>query len=109
MMTEPRTVTCPECGFQLEDRGPLDWPAFRGDPGSYSDLCRYLDEAPEPPGNDFYCMSLRTAAKRAAMAVTIEIGRPDLAEARLPSRADGAPAIGVPPTVEEKGHVIGEP
>ena len=108
-MIESRTVTCPECGFQLEDRGPLDWPAFRGDPGSYSDLCRYLDEAPEPPGNDFYCMSLRTAAKRAAMASTIEIGRPDPAEARLPSRADGAPTLGVPPTVEEKGHVIGEP
>jgi hypothetical protein len=108
-MTESRTVTCPECGFQLEDRGPLDWPAFRGDAGSYSDLCHHLDEAPEPPGNDFYCMSLRTAAKRAAMASIGEIGRPGLAEAHLPLQANGAPALGVPPAVEEKGHVIGEP
>jgi hypothetical protein len=94
-MIEARTVTCAECGFKAVDRGPLDWPDFAGDVRPYADLCRHLDEAPEPPGHDFYCMSLRTAAKRAAMA---SVQTPGL-------RA----APGVPPALEKTGDVIGEP
>ncbi|HEX2554091.1 MAG TPA: hypothetical protein VHL98_10330 [Microvirga sp.] len=80
------------------DHGPLDWPSFTGDVVPYADRCRHLDEAPEPPGHDFYCMSLRTAAKRAAMAAESLHGGLGL---RL--------AAGVPPAVEKKGDVIGEP
>lgn len=98
-MIETRTVTCPECGFQALDRGPLDWPVFTGEVGPYADRCRHLDEAPEPPDQAFYCMNLRTAAKRAAMAAGIErVGRPA-----------AHPATGVPPAVEKTGDVIGEP
>ncbi len=93
-MIEARTVTSSECGIKAVDRGPLDWPAFTGDVRPYADLCRHLDEAPEPPGHDFYCMSLRTAAKRAAMA-------------SVPPGTAAAP--GIPPAVERTGDVIGEP
>jgi hypothetical protein len=95
---EARTVTCSECGFKAVDRGPLDWPAFAGEVGPYADRCRHLDEAPEPPGHDFYCMSLRTAAKRAAMAAGMAA-----------DTAGPRPALGVPPAVERTGDVIGEP
>ncbi len=71
-MAEARTVTCPKCGFQVEDRWILDWPVFEGDVVSFLDLCRYLDEAPTPPAQAFYCIALQTAAKRAAMKVEVE-------------------------------------
>ncbi len=74
-MRKPRMVTCPKCGFQVEDRGILDWPAFVGNVVSFLDLCRYLDEAPTPPAQAFYCIALQTAAKRAAMKLEIETTR----------------------------------
>lgn len=74
-MAEPRKVTCHECGFQVEDRGRLDWPKFTGDVRAYSTLCTRLDEAPDPPGNYFYCIALRTAAKRAAVEAEIKTSR----------------------------------
>ncbi len=74
-MAEARTVTCPKCRFQVEDRGILDWPIFEGDEASFLDLCRYLDEAPTPPAQAFCCIALQTAAKRAAMDAEIETSR----------------------------------
>ncbi len=74
-MAEPRTVTCPKCGFQVEDCGILDWPIFQGDEAVFLDRCRYLDEAPSPPAQALYCISLCTAAKRAAMQAEIETSR----------------------------------
>ena len=76
-MAEPRMVTCSQCGFQVEDRGILDWPIFQGDKAVFLDRCRYLDEAPSPPAQAFYCVALRTAAKRAAMEAEIETTRCD--------------------------------
>ena len=108
-MIEARTVTCPECGFQAMDRGPIDWPAFTGDVTPYAGLCRHLDEAPEPPGDAFYCMSLRTAAKRAAMAAGIARDRFDPRPApgvRVPQEHS---TFDLPPTAEKTGDVIGEP
>ena len=75
IMAEARIVTCPTCGFQSEDRGILDWPIFQGDEASFVSDCRYLDEAPGPPAQAFYCISLRTAAKRAAMQAEIGTSR----------------------------------
>jgi hypothetical protein len=75
-MTAPRSVTCPDCGFSVEDRGPLDFSVLTGDKAAYLDRCRYLDEAPSPPTSVFYCITLRTAAKRAAVSAEIETHRP---------------------------------
>lgn len=74
-MAEPRMVRCPKCSFQVEDRGILDWPVFEGDVVSFHSLCHYLDEAPTLPAQAFYCVVLRTAAKRAAMEAEIETAR----------------------------------
>ena len=75
-MAEPRQVTCAECGFQAEDRSRTGWTSFSGDMQTYTERCRYLDEAPDPPADIFYCIALRVAAKRAATWAEIETNRP---------------------------------
>ncbi len=111
-MAAKHLVTCPLCGFGVSDQGDAANPGLTGDIRAFTRTCEHtaevLGSADERP---FGCPELLEAVHAAAVSEEVSdeftVGS---GPGMIPrEQSGGRPAIGVPPTVEEKGDVSGEP